>query len=76
MSQTPYKANESVLVTIDGEDREAVVSLVVQTEALDPTRRWRLLCRWADEPGVSIEMPLYCDDNGCGPGISPMGDRV
>lgn len=72
----PYQAGETVIVTVDGEDREAVVSMLVETNAMDPTRRWRLLCRWADEPEGTIETPLYCDSEGTSPEVKPLDRDV
>lgn len=69
---TPYETGDVISVaTVDGE-REAIVWTAVLTPALDPNRRWRLLCRWRDD-GSSVEQPVYCGDDGLSPALRREG---
>lgn len=69
MERAPYSAGDRLRVLLDDGPRDAVVSVVLESQASDPGRRWRLLCREADTDR-SIDVPLYCGDDGAGDRVS------
>lgn len=69
-SGPPLRPGDEVLITADGHQRRARVIAVVETGALDPQRRWRILYRWEDEDN-GAGPPVHCDDDGCGELIAP-----
>lgn len=66
----PFRPGDSVLVASHGRQRPAQVVAVVETGALDPQRRWRILYRWDNEDDASGP-PVHCDDDGRGDLIAP-----
>ncbi len=71
MARTPYAAGDLVLITNGERTRIAVVSSYVETTSLDDGRRWRLLCRWADDPESIVDELVYCDSDGIGDKVRP-----
>ncbi|MBW3619103.1 MAG: hypothetical protein KY461_02570 [Actinobacteria bacterium] len=70
MATAPYAAGDRLELVFDGVHRSVVVGAIVGIPAPDPHRRWRLLCR--DEvTGASIDLPVYCGDDGRGELIQP-----
>ena len=68
----PYAVGDRVLVALaERPPRTAVVTTLVSTTSLDPSRRWRILCRWEDDPDQTVAAPLYCGDDGRGTHVSP-----
>lgn len=65
MATAPYDTGDRIDLVIDGVHRTVVVGAVVAIEAHDPHRRWRLLCR-DESTGTSIDLPVYCGDDGAG----------
>lgn len=71
----PYEVGDDVLVRADeGREHIAEVWALLRTDSLDPTRRWRLFCRWSDQ-GTAPIPPLYCGDDGRGARVAPHGSR-
>lgn len=70
MATAPYDTGDRIDLVIDGVHRTVVVGAVVAIEAHDPHRRWRLLCRDATA-GTSIDLPVYCGDDGQGELLGP-----
>lgn len=65
MALPPYTAGDRLVLALPAGPLPVTVSAVVSIPARDPGRRWRLLCR--DEvDGSSVELPVYCDDDGVG----------
>lgn len=65
MPTAPYAAGDRLELAVDGVHRTVVVGAVVAISAHDPHRRWRLLCR-DEATGRSIDLPVYCGDDGAG----------
>ncbi len=63
----PYDSGDEIMIG----RRAAVVSYTTLADALDPGRRWLLLCRWADS-GEPVARPLYCGDDGVGEVVAPL----
>lgn len=64
-SKAPYTAGDRLELMLPDGPRTVVVGAIVGISAPDPHRRWRLLCR--DEvTGGSIDLPVYCGDDGEG----------
>lgn len=65
MSTAPYATGDRIDLVLDGVHRTVVVGSIVAIPAHDPHRRWRLLCR-DEATGTSIDLPVYCGDDGTG----------
>lgn len=65
MGTAPYSTGDRLELLLPEGSRPATVSVVMRTGASDPRRHWRLLCRDLDT-GTSIEIPIYCGDDGTG----------
>jgi hypothetical protein len=65
MTTPPYAAGDRIVLGLDEGPRSVIVSALVSLPAPDPSRRWRLLCRDAID-GSSIELPVYCGEDGVG----------
>jgi hypothetical protein len=70
VGRAPYATGDHVELLLPDGPRSATVSVVVESGASDPHRRWRLLCR-DDADGRSIDVPIYCGDDGHGDGVCP-----
>lgn len=67
----------------DGRWTLGIVTAILTTSSEAPSRRWRVMCRRADD-GASVPRPLYCDGDGTGhfmrraadalPGYAALGD--
>lgn len=65
MDNQPYHSGERVELHLPDGPRTVVIGTVISTSAQDPHRRWRLLCR-DEADGSSIDLPVYCGDDGNG----------
>lgn len=75
MERAPYSTGDRVELLLEDGPRIAAVSIVMRTDAGDPARRWRLLCRDLDDR--SIELPVYCGDDGTGDNVRrPAGEAL
>jgi hypothetical protein len=73
MAEAPYSTGDRLPAATGDGTRTVVVSSVVALKAINPRRRWRLLCR--DVDGSPIDVPLYCGDDGSGDRVwRPRGD--
>lgn len=70
MDGAPYATGDRLELLLPDGQHDAVVSVVMRSGASDPERRWRLLCRDADTDR-SIDIPVYCADDGTGDLVRP-----
>ena len=70
MATAPYATGDRIQLVFDGVRRSVVVGAVIGIPAPDPLRRWRLLCR-DEATGASIDLPVYCGDDGHGELLLP-----
>ena len=66
----PYATGDPIVLELgDGQQVDAVVSMVIPTSSLDDKRRWRLLYRIDDE--TTADLPVHCGDDGVGEYVRP-----
>lgn len=71
MERPPYATGDRLRLLLPDGQQDAVVSVVMRSGATDPRRRWRLLCREADTDR-SLDVPVYCADDGTGDLVRPV----
>lgn len=70
-----YETGDRATVTVGDESIHAIVSIAVRTTPVDPARRWRVLCRRADD-GTPIARPYLCEDDDSGRFLHPAADTA
>lgn len=67
----PFQRGDLIVVESPDGDRLATVTSLVETDSMASWRRWRVLCRWADQPDTTVDIPLHCGDDGIGEAVRP-----